>query len=151
MKRFLSDDCAVMPLKQDSKTDCASSTPKLTVYFDGACPVCSAEIAHYRRQSGAEACEWVNAASCEEADLGAGLSRDDALGRFHVRRADGQLLHGMRGFAVLWQQLPRTAWLGRLASVGPVPALLDIAYAIFLRLRPLWRPAASRSQRGSGS
>jgi len=110
----------------------------LTVYFDGACPVCSAEIAHYRRQPGAQACEWVDAASCADDELGEGLTREAALLRFHVRRADGQLVDGMRGFAALWSTLPRTAWLGRVASLGPMPWLLDLVYSVFLAVRPLW-------------
>jgi predicted DCC family thiol-disulfide oxidoreductase YuxK len=114
----------------------------LTVYFDGTCPVCSREIAHYRRQPGADACEWVDVSACAEPRLGPRLSRSDALARFHVRRADGTLVHGMRGFAALWQTLPRTAWLGRIAAFGPMPALLDAGYAVFLRLRRLWRPGA---------
>ena len=116
-----------------------AQTAALTVYFDGGCPVCSAEIAHYRRQPGAQACQWVDAAACAEAELGPGLTRDAALRRFHVRGADGQLVGGMRGFAALWRTLPRTAWLGRVASFGPMPALLDLAYAAFLAVRPLWR------------
>ena len=120
-----------------------NATP-LTVYFDGACPVCAAEIAHYRRQPGAQACQWVDAAACAEAELGPGLTRATALRRFHVRRADGQLVDGMRGFAALWRVLPRTAWLGRLASVGPMPALLDAAYSVFLAVRPLWRKSPAR-------
>ena len=119
--------------------------PALTVYFDGACPVCSREIAFYRRQPGADACSWVDAAACADPALGPGLTRSAALGRFHVRRADGGLVDGMRGFAALWTVLPRTAWLGRLASFGPVPSVLDAAYRIFLALRPLWRRADSRA------
>ena len=115
----------------------------LTVYFDGACPVCSAEIAHYRRQPGAEACDWIDAAVCTDAEFGPALTRASALQRFHVRRADGQLLDGMRGFAALWRVLPRTAWLGRLASFGPMPVLLDAAYGLFLAVRPLWRSRSS--------
>lgn len=111
----------------------------LTIYFDGACPVCSAEIAHYRRQPGAQDCEWIDAAACADAELGPGLTRETALRRFHVRRADGQLVDGMRGFATLWLALPRTAWLGRLASFGPMPLVLDAAYRAFLAVRPLWR------------
>lgn len=34
----------------------------LTVHSDGTCPACSAEIAHYRKQVGAQLCEWVRAA-----------------------------------------------------------------------------------------
>ncbi len=111
----------------------------LTVYFDGACPVCSVEIAHYRRQPGAQACEWIDVAECADAELGPGLTRAAALRRFHVRLADGQLVDGMSGFAALWLELPRTAWLGRLASFGPIPVLLDAAYHVFLAVRPLWR------------
>lgn len=123
----------------------------LTVYFDGACPICSAEIAHYRRQPGAQACTWIDAASCAEDALGPGLTRGAALGRFHVRRADGQLVGGMRGFAALWSTLPRTAWLGRLASIGPVTALLEAAYRVFLTLRPLWRKTARQAPAAPGT
>ena len=114
----------------------------LTVYFDGGCPLCSREIAAYRRQAGAEKCVWVDASACSESALGDGLSRPDALARFHVRSADGQMLTGMRAFALLWRQLPRMAWVGRLVSVGPMPAMLEAAYRLFLRLRPLWRGAS---------
>ena len=123
-----------------------SRPAQLTVYFDGACPICSGEMAYYRRQRGAESCAWVDASACADADLGADLPRDVALGRFHVRRADGQLIAGVRGFAALWRVLPRTAWLGRLASVGPMPALLEIAYLGFLKLRRVWRPIPEASR-----
>ena len=120
----------------------AQSAP-LKVYFDGACPACSAEIAYYRGQPGAQACEWINAAECSDAELGPGLTRASALRRFHVRCSDGQLVDGMRGFAALWSVLPRMAWVGRLASFGPIPALLDVAYGVFLAVRPVWRTRSS--------
>lgn len=126
-----------------------SSAKPLTVYFDGACPICAREISVYRGQKGAQACDWIDAASCPDEALGPGLNRHQALGRFHVRRADGQLLEGMRGFAALWSALPRTAWLGRVASWKPMAAALDVAYWLFLKLRPLWRPLPSRYQGGS--
>jgi len=105
----------------------------------------------YRQQPGAELCQWVDASVCAEAELGVGLNRDDALARFHVRNSDGTLVGGMRGFAALWQTLPRTVWLGRAAGWGPMPAVLDFAYAVFLRLRRLWRaPVVSSSPRTAG-
>ncbi len=120
-------------------------TPALTVYYDGACPVCSREIDLYRRQAGSELCVWVDASSCPESALGSGLSRDTALKRFHIRRSDGVLIDGMQGFATLWRVLPRFAWAGRIASIRPVARLLNVAYTVFLRVRPLWQNAPPTS------
>ena len=99
------------------------------------------EIAMYRRQAAAERCSWLDVSSCPESARGTGLSRENALAQFHVRRADGMLVDGVRGFAVSWRALHRFAWAGRIASTGPLPLLLDVAYRVFLRLRPLWQSA----------
>jgi ubiquinone biosynthesis monooxygenase Coq7 len=118
-------------------------THTLTVYFDGACPVCSREVALYQRQTGAERCQWVDVSACEPSALGAGLGRDQALARMHVRQADGELVSGAKAFAALWQALPGTRRWGQLAAWGPVNAVLELGYRAFLWLRPLWRPDAS--------
>jgi predicted DCC family thiol-disulfide oxidoreductase YuxK len=118
-----------------------NTPPACTVYFDGDCPVCSKEIAHYRRQRGAEAIAWVDASRCDEAALGPGIDRAMALRRFHVRAADGSLASGAAGFVAIWRRLPAFAWLATLASFPPVLAVLEAGYGLFLRVRPWWRPA----------
>jgi predicted DCC family thiol-disulfide oxidoreductase YuxK len=115
--------------------------PTCTVYFDGDCPVCRAEIAHYQRQRGAEAIAWVDASSCDEAALGPDVDRAAVLRRFHVRGADGSLTSGAAAFVEIWRRLPAFAGLATLASLRPVLAVLDAGYALFLRVRPWWRPA----------
>lgn len=117
---------------------------QLTVYYDGGCPVCSREIAHYRQQAGAQACHWVDAAHCPPEALGTDLPRAQALGRFHVRLADGRLVDGAAGFAALWQVMPGWRWLGRLVQWAPVRPVAKGAYAVFLRVRPLWRGRSAR-------
>jgi 3-demethoxyubiquinol 3-hydroxylase len=119
----------------DSAADCV-------VYFDGACPLCRREIAHYRGQAGAAAIAWVDAADCDSAALGADLSRDAALARLHARRADGTLVSGVAAFALIWSRLPAYRWLAPVVARRPVLSLLEFAYSAFLRLRPLWRRAA---------
>jgi predicted DCC family thiol-disulfide oxidoreductase YuxK len=109
--------------------------PDLTVYYDGACPVCSREIGFYRARRGADAVAWVDAAACPEPALGPGLDRRRALGRFHVRRADGTLVDGAAAFLELWRRFPAFAWAGRLLDGPAVRATLERAYALFLRLR----------------
>ncbi len=110
-----------------------------TVYYDGGCPVCTREIAQYRRATGADRLTFVDVASCDPSALGASLTRDQALARMHVRRADGRMVSGAAAFAALWQSLPRWAWLGRIAATPLVLPVLELGYAGFLRLRRLWR------------
>lgn len=120
-----------------SQTD--SNTP--TVYFDGGCPVCSREIAMYQRQPGADGLRWVDVAHCDASELGAGLSRDAAMARLHMRRADGQLISGAEAFTTLWRALPQWAWLGRWLGWAPMLWLLEAGYRFFLVLRRGWRKA----------
>jgi predicted DCC family thiol-disulfide oxidoreductase YuxK len=108
------------------------------VYYDGACPVCSREIATYRRAEGAEGLRFVDV-SCPDATLAPDLTREDALARMHVRRADGSLVSGAAAFAALWSALPRWAWLGRIAALPVVAPLLELGYRGFLRVRRAWR------------
>jgi predicted DCC family thiol-disulfide oxidoreductase YuxK len=77
----------------------------LSVYYDGSCSLCQAEIAHYRRQPGAEEINFVDVSS-SSCDPGPGLVRDTAMARFHVRTKDGTLLSGAEAFARIWAQLP---------------------------------------------
>jgi predicted DCC family thiol-disulfide oxidoreductase YuxK len=122
-----------------------TSPTACTVYFDGACPVCRREIAHYRRQRGSASIAWVDVANCDESALGPGLDRSAVLGRFHVRSADGTLTSGAAAFVALWRRLPAFSWLAVLASSRPMLALLETAYSIFLRVRPWWRPLEVRN------
>jgi predicted DCC family thiol-disulfide oxidoreductase YuxK len=105
-----------------------------TVYYDGACPLCQREIAMYQGMDGAEAIRWhdvsTNGTGAED------LATDDAMARFHVRRADGSLVSGARGFFEVMKTIPKLRWLGQVLSVPPIPWIAEGAYRLFLPLRP---------------
>lgn len=113
----------------------AAKPPSLTVYYDGACPVCSREVAFYRRRDGAAGIDWIDAASCDAADLGPGLVRDRALGRLHVRHADGRLASGADAFVAIWRRLPVFRPLAWLFALPPLTRGLEAVYGLFLRWR----------------
>ena len=107
-----------------------------TVYYDGACPLCSREIATYRRLEGAESLRWVDITTASTQELGGDLSREQALSRFHVRDEQGRLVSGAAGFVAIWRRLPGLRWLAWVAARPPVSWLLEPAYRGFLRIRP---------------
>jgi predicted DCC family thiol-disulfide oxidoreductase YuxK len=111
----------------------------LTVYFDGECPVCSREIAMYRRQAGASAIAWIDVTTCLAATLGTDLSRKSAMARLHVRSADGKLKSGALAFSTSWRSLPRFAFVGRRLNHRPVLAVLEVIYRVLLAMRRSWR------------
>ena len=112
-----------------------------TVYFDGACPLCAREIAMYRRQPGADRVQWVDVAGCEAVSIGPDLTREAAMARLHLRRADGHLVSGAKAFIEMWRALPRWAWLGRLLDNRPSLWALEGGYRAFLLVRRSWRRA----------
>lgn len=116
-----------------------SKAQRLTVYYDGGCPLCRREIGFYRRQPGADDVDWVNLVEAGPRSLGDDLDIDAAMARFHVRRPDGRLASGALGFALLWQQLPRFRVLGRIAALPGVVHVLELGYRLVLRARSLWR------------
>ncbi len=112
---------------------------RLTVYYDGSCPICSREIRFYRARPGADGFDWVNVAGDGSEVLGPGLSRDAALARMHVRRADGTLLTGAAAFAEMWRHMPGFRVLGAVLSIRPLLAVAELGYRVFLMVRKLWR------------
>lgn len=117
--------------------------PTLTIYYDGSCPLCQREIAFYRRQPAAAQLDWVDV-SAGTAPLGADLSCEAAMRRFHVRDSNGQLLSGGAAFARLWRALPGWRVLGWCFAWPPLLWALEAAYRAFLPLRPRLQRWASR-------
>jgi len=129
----------------DTGTGSLNEPARPTVFFDGSCPLCTAEIATYRKCRGADDIDWIDVAE-STADAGGetsadtiapGLSRADAMRRFHMRRADGAIVSGGAAFAELWASLPAFSRAGQLGRWRPVAVLLEGAYRLFLPVRPL--------------
>ena len=132
------------------KTDGTGSNPELTVYFDGSCPLCTAEIGHYAACRGAERLRFVDV-SAPGADPGPGLTSEAALRRFHVRRADGRLLSGAGAFAAIWALLPGWRLAARVAALPGVLRLVELGYRAFLPIRPVLSRLAALRVRSGGA
>ncbi len=113
----------------------------MTVLYDGACPLCEKEIAFYRARKGAEHIMWRDVSRDGVGKDAPGVSREEALARFHIVRADGSVVSGGAAFSSLWMALPGFRWLGRLMSGRAMLGFLNWSYNRFLTLRPYLQAA----------
>jgi predicted DCC family thiol-disulfide oxidoreductase YuxK len=109
----------------------------LDVFYDGACPACRREIAHYQTLPAHPPLRYVDASADPLPAFSP--SRAQLLARLHVRRADGRWLHGAEAFVALWACLPGWRALARVGQWPGVLPVMEATYRLFLRVRPLWR------------
>ena len=113
----------------------------LTVWYDGACPLCRAEIAVMRRLDARGAIRFVDVSA--PGGEACPLDRRALLARFHASE-NGKLLSGAAAFAAMWRAIPLLRPLGLLARSPAVLRVLEAAYLLFLRVRPALQRAARR-------
>ncbi|MCK0150445.1 DUF393 domain-containing protein [Marivita sp. S6314] len=104
-----------------------TETSQTKVLFNNDCPVCSFEINHYaayaRREglpiqfddlNGAERAAW-------------GIDEDTAARRLYVLQ-NGELTSGIPAFLVLWLEMPRYRWLGRIVGLPGIKQIASLVY-----------------------
>ena len=108
---------------------------QITMFYDGACPLCSREVSHYRRIDHERAVNWVDISVQTDQLESHQLSHEDAMARLHVLDSEGRMQTGAAAFTALWSALPYYRWLARcVRGLGLVP-LLDRFYEPFARWR----------------
>lgn len=104
----------------------------VSVFYDGACPLCRREIAWMRRLDRHGRLDFVDVS---DAFAACPIDRVELLARFHVRER-GTLHSGAAAFAAMWRALPMMRPLGLLARHRIVLQALEALYLAFLRIRP---------------
>jgi len=101
--------------------------PKSTLYFDGSCPLCQAEIGYYRRKNQSGSLCFVDVTG-GAALTPEGITQQRAMERFHVRASDGRVLSGAAAFVEIWTRLPKWRWAARAASLPGMLAVLELGF-----------------------
>ena len=102
-------------------------TKSTRVLYNAQCPVCNFEIKHYERYSSDAALPLGFDDLNSDALANWDLTADQAARRLYVLHK-GALTSGIEGFLVLWAQMPRYRWLGRLVGC---PGIKQTACAIY--------------------
>jgi len=120
---------------------------KLTLFYDGACPLCQAEILFLSGRNQANLLGFVDINSELFDPQKVGVSCEAALAAMYGQFADGTLIQGVSVFPEAYRRadLPRLAWLFSRKSLQP---FFKLAYLFFAKNRHaisnLLGPAALR-------
>lgn len=105
---------------------------QLTIWYDGACPLCTREIALMKRLDKQGAIQFLDGT---DDNIICPIDRDIILARFHARE-NGQMLSGAAAFAAMWRAIPLLRPLGLIARFKPILWALEWLYTAFLKVRP---------------
>ena len=138
--------CAPMPKNDRRRPNRNASAPssirqdmgqgKTTVYFDGACHLCSREIEHYRRKDKEGRLAFVDIADPHFDARREGLDPQEVHREMHVKLASGEVKKAVLAFTSIWRELPGYGWLSPLVEAFPVYPLAYAGYQVFARIRP---------------
>lgn len=117
---------------------------RLTVWYDGACPLCQREIALMNRLDRRGAIDFIDVVATPPDACP--TDRRALLARFHVVE-EGRLLSGAAAFAAMWRAIPVLRPLGLLARNRVLLAMLEKLYTGFLIVRPQLQGLAYRLDR----
>jgi predicted DCC family thiol-disulfide oxidoreductase YuxK len=111
----------------------------LTLFYDGACPLCSREIAHYRHAAREhDDIRFVDVADPAFSAAEYGLDTSRVHFEMHVKEGE-RVLVGVDALLAIWRRVPGHRWLLSLARLPLADLLMRMGYALFVRIRP-WLP-----------
>ena len=107
---------------------------KLTLFYDGACPLCQAEILFLSGRNQANLLDFVDINSDQFDPQKVGVSCEAALAAMYGQFASGRLIQGVAVFPEAYRRanLPRMA---RIFSSKPLQPFLKLGYLFFAKNR----------------
>lgn len=106
---------------------------QVTIFFDGACPICSREMNFVRKKNSAGAVRLVDTSSPDFDPRAHGISSDpDRL--IHGKLPDGTIIQGLEVFRRVYSALGM-GWLLAPTAWPVLRPIFDFGYRIFARHR----------------
>ena len=111
-----------------------TSPEKLTLFYDGTCPLCQAEILFLSRRNQAGLLGFVDVNSEYFDSEKIGISCDQALAAMYGQFTNGGLIEGVAVFPEAYRRanLPFLAWMFSRKSLQPI---LRVGYRFFAKNR----------------
>jgi predicted DCC family thiol-disulfide oxidoreductase YuxK len=108
----------------------------LTVFYNGACPVCRKHVARFQKISAGRSrlIAWADSYAAPWALRRWHVDPADAVIRLYAVTDDGRLLSGAAAFSRLWRELPGYRALGVVVGLPGIRQIAEALYrAIYVR------------------
>jgi predicted DCC family thiol-disulfide oxidoreductase YuxK len=112
----------------------------LTLYYDGDCQICRAEMRNLELRDVYGQLRFVNIAIAAAEHYPPGTDRTALMTLIHARCADGRVLNGVEVFRLAYSAVGMP-WVARLTSLPGIRALSEAIYPLIARHRyrlPQW-------------
>ncbi len=116
-------------------------------FYNAACPVCSAGVAHIRRLTGERdggEFQWLDITRQPDALAAYGADLEAVKKRLHVIDRKGALQVGIPAFAALWDEIPRYRVFARLVRLPVVRSIAAALYELLAALLYAWNKRRER-------
>lgn len=114
-------------------------TTDLTLFYDGLCHLCSADIAYFRKRTADDpTVHYVDITDPAFDARGYGLDPAAVHQKMHVKVGD-EVRIGVDAFIAIWENIRGQEWKGRVARWPGVYQMLWVGYVVFAKVRP-WLP-----------
>lgn len=111
---------------------------EIRVFYNGACPVCSAGITKQKAKMAGCAVQWKDVHTDENARRELASDLEFVRERLHAVDENGQVGIGVEAFEVIWRHSPNERWKARLISRPGVKQLATLLYNVFARFLYKW-------------
>ena len=108
---------------------------RITVFYDGACPLCTKEVAKWRKAPFTCPVEWFDINGQEDALIRQGIDPHAALVELHTKTKDGVIRTSIDSYVLLLSQLPRWRWVGSLMNLPIIKPTLKWIYDVLTKVR----------------
>jgi predicted DCC family thiol-disulfide oxidoreductase YuxK len=130
----------MLPLQQDtiSEQQTATSTWKIKLLFDGACPLCVREVNFLKRKDGdRHLIKFIDIAA-EDYDPAdnANIDFETAMGRIHAVLPNGEIVRDVEVFRQIYEILG-IGWIYAVPKLPLVGSLADLLYGVWADYRLL--------------
>lgn len=109
---------------------------KLTIFYDGACHLCSHEINHYKKIDTENKLHFVDIALSDFNADEYSLNPKEVQKYFHVRDKEHNIHSGVKSFYLIWKELNTFSILQKLYEMKPSRGIMNIGYTVFAEIRP---------------